>query len=149
MNTTGNTLVPFDLARLEEVIALDQRFFYRPWSTLEWVDLNWNTHDLCLWGNETQLKGFGLFTFLTGDEAAHLLKILLVPDEQGTGQATEFLLEMCNHLRKKNVSRIFLEVEKTNFRAISFYQKSGFKQLRLIRKFYSDGSDALTMDLAL
>lgn len=149
MNITGNSFVPFDFVHVEEVIRLDREYFYRPWNTGQWVDLDWNLHFLALWGTPDKLKGFGLFSIVPGDEAAHLLKLLVRPELQGSGEAKQFFDQTCGVLKDKGIGRIFLEVEKSNTRAIKFYEKAGFKLLRLIKNFYSDGGDALTMDVVL
>jgi ribosomal protein S18 acetylase RimI-like enzyme len=44
---------------------------------------------------------------------------------------------------------IYLEVELPNQRAIGFYKKLGFVSLRTIKRYYSDATDALTMQMII
>jgi len=46
-----------------------------------------------------------------------------------------------------HVNRIILDVRKSNIRAIKLYKSLGFKILKERKKFYSDGEDALLMEL--
>lgn len=55
---------------------------------------------------------------------------------RGFGQVLmDALAEIC---REKHVGRIFLEVRETNFSAISFYEKNGFKAITVRSDFYSN-----------
>jgi len=48
-------------------------------------------------------------------------------------------------MRLYNAKQAFLEVRVSNKPAISLYEKLGFKVLRVIRGYYSDGEDAYVM----
>lgn len=41
--------------------------------------------------------------------------------------------------------KVFLEVRASNFRAIKLYEKHGYLQISVRKKYYSDGEDALVM----
>jgi ribosomal-protein-alanine N-acetyltransferase len=127
-----------------QVIEIDVNHFPRPWSRQNWSTLDWSHHFL-LGHNGDDLQAFGLF-FLPGEEeAAHLLKIWVRSNLRGSGLSDKFWKDCVRFLRTKNVKSIFLEVEASNSRAIHFYQKQGFSQLRLIPGYYSDGQAALSM----
>jgi len=146
MNTTGKFALKWITP---EVIELDQRHFSRPWTNKQWEELSQNHHTLCLWNYSECLAGFALFHFLPGDETAHLLKICLAPELRGQGDASDFWGHILLLLNSKGILQIYLEVEEANHRAQNFYSKVGFKVLRTVKSYYSDGANAQMMLLIL
>ena len=47
------------------------------------------------------------------------------------------------------VHELWLEVKTDNLEAVGLYQKFGFKNEDVLKAYYSDGSDALRMNLIL
>ena len=48
-------------------------------------------------------------------------------------------------LRRRGVTRLVLMVKVTNRPARRFYEKYGFRKVRLARRYYEDGSDGILM----
>lgn len=150
MNTIGKySLESIDGNFWNKILEMDQRLFPRPWSRPLWEDLDGNHHQIMSWSKGEALLGFALFSLVPGDDIAHLLKILMQPEHRGRGETVLFWREIAFELEAKGAKSVFLEVEASNLRAIAFYQKIGFKSLRQVKAYYSDGSDALTMSLTL
>jgi ribosomal-protein-alanine N-acetyltransferase len=150
MNTTGK------LSRLNsanpsfsDIILLDQTQFPRPWSTKDWENLNWDNHQLFNWKRSDMTIAFALFGLVAADDVAHLLKICVHPSERGSGLAQVFWQECQEQLTASGAKSIYLEVEQPNLRAIGFYKKLGFVSLITIKRYYSDGADALTMQMII
>ena len=147
MNTTGkfevHSVIP------DEVIKLDQDYFPQPWIPPEWLSLNPAQNHLFTWKKENMLIGQALFQYLAGDNTAHLLKILVLPDLRGKGETQLFWGEITKYLRSLGLQSVYLEVEARNARAIAFYEKSDFKILRKNKAYYSNGDDALIMSMTL
>lgn len=143
MNITGRAIPS------EKLIQLDQDFFPHPWSLDQWSSFRPDYLRLWTLQKETDLIGFALFSYLDGDDVAHLLKILIIPSKLGGGRAQDFFQKVCCDLRSQGLKTVYLEVEANNLRAQAFYQKMGFRSLRRILNFYSSGSDAITMELTL
>ena len=150
MNTTGK------LSRLNsanpsfsDIILLDQTHFPRPWSTKDWENLNWDNHQLFNWKQGDRTIAFALFGLVAADDVAHLLKICVHPSERGSGLAQVFWQGCQEQLMAGGAKSIYLEVELPNERAIGFYKKLGFVSLRTIKRYYSDGTDALTMQMII
>ncbi|MGE3608432.1 MAG: GNAT family N-acetyltransferase [Bacteriovoracaceae bacterium] len=142
MNTTGKLVrVTKHHPFWSEVIRWDIQHFSMPWKEADWEQLDEQSH-LFVWLENDIPLGFALFHFLKGDDTAHLLKIFVLPENQGKGVAQNFWTEL---LREFPSIKIYLEVEMGNMKAIKFYQKQGFLPLRTIKGYYSNGSDALTM----
>jgi ribosomal-protein-alanine N-acetyltransferase len=146
MNTSGKLTHE---AVCEEIIHLDQRYFPTPWSHSQWKELSLETHLLFGWRVQGELIGLALFGRAPGDDVAHLFKILLLTEWRGTGTSLAFWNEILSDLRGKGLKSVYLEVEVSNKRAISFYHKAGLRVLKLARNFYSSGEDALIMSLTL
>ncbi|MFP5386311.1 MAG: GNAT family N-acetyltransferase [Bacteriovoracia bacterium] len=146
MNITGN----FQLEEASaDVLQLDQDFFPHPWTSAQWEGLNWKTHSLYTWRERSLLVAFALFGTLPGDDAAHLYKILVLPERRGDGTAHKFWNQIARSLKDSGFFSIYLEVEASNDRAIAFYQKAGFTILRRNLGYYSNGEDALMMSATL
>lgn len=132
-----------------DILGLDKDFFPQPWTDSQWQDLNLSQHLLFSFTSDSKLIGFALFSRLSGDDMAHLYKILLHPEARKHGLATSFWADIVKNLQEKGVARIYLEVEATNEKAIKFYQKVGFSLLRRVKSYYSNGTDGLMMELTL
>lgn len=146
MSITGNLS---EESISSELISLDQTFFPTPWSSKQWAELEMSTHTLFGWREAGKLTGFALLWTLEGNDAVHLLKILLLESSRGTGSSRKFWSDIQEKLRTRGFRTVYLEVEANNLRAKSFYEKAGFKVLRKIKGYYSNGDDAITMLLTL
>jgi ribosomal-protein-alanine N-acetyltransferase len=149
MSTSGKLLeLTPGKDNLKPIIDLDERHFPLPWNQDEWLAMDPRHYLLYAW-QKTDIEAFALFHRVGDDQTAHLLKISVLPELRGTGLTTRFWGELISKLKLIEVKSIYLEVEKTNFRAVKFYQKMGFLPLREIKAYYSDGTAALTMSLTL
>ena len=77
------------------------------------------------------------------DEAT-IMTFAIDKEHQNRGYG-EFLLR--ESLKKINAKRILLDVRKTNLRAINLYRKLGFRLVSERKAYYSDGENALFMEL--
>jgi ribosomal protein S18 acetylase RimI-like enzyme len=148
MNTTGK-LIQLSPKHLDfhQILDLDREQFPRPWSSKDWIDLNWNHHLLYGWCLNGQTVGFALFSLVTDDDVAHLLKICLRSDLRGQGISQQFWDFCLLKIRERGAKSIYLEVESHNHKAIGFYKKLNFETLRVVKSYYSDGTDAITMQI--
>ncbi len=132
-----------------EVMKLDATFFPNPWNEEQWRSLDLSQNILLEWRSGEKLLGFALLGAIPGDDLAHLYKILILPELQGSGEAQAFWKEIIEFLKARGLQRIYLEVEASNGRAQKFYEKAGFRVLRKNKGYYSNGEDALMMDYLL
>ncbi|RLF49810.1 MAG: ribosomal-protein-alanine N-acetyltransferase [Thermoplasmata archaeon] len=77
--------------------------------------------------------------------------LILVVKEgyRGKGIGRAILDKFITICKSIGVTTVTLEVRKSNKRAISFYQKYGFRIVRVIPKYYTDGEDGYEMMLYL
>lgn len=132
-----------------DAVDLDLRYFPKPWTRPQWEDSDWEQNSLFGWMKLERLIGFALFFHLPGDPTAHLLKILMLPEQRQRGETVLFWRELSSSLKGAGAENVYLEVEEGNAPAIAFYEKIGFVKLRELRSYYSDGSNALAMSLTL
>jgi len=81
--------------------------------------------------------------WVVGDEAT-IMTFAIDKEHQGKGLG-EFLLK--ESLKVIEAKRILLDVRKSNIRAINLYRKLGFKLVSERKSYYSDGENALFMEL--
>lgn len=77
-------------------------------------------------------------------DEAEIYEIAIKTEEQGNGYSLllmEHLFEFCD---KKKVNTIFLEVNRINSKAISLYNKFGFKEYSVRKNYYGE-NDAILM----
>ncbi len=81
---------------------------------------------------------------------AEILKIAVEPGYQGQGIGQQLLTRALQRAAHLGCSRCFLEVRPSNYRAIRFYLRNGFRAQGRRRDYYHDPrEDALIMYLDL
>jgi [ribosomal protein S18]-alanine N-acetyltransferase len=76
---------------------------------------------------------------------AELISVAVDPAKRGTGAAKALMDSTLRRLRPRGVTRLVLMVKVTNARARAFYEKYGFKKIRIVRAYYEDGRDGWSM----
>ena len=95
--------------------------------------------------NKKNILGYAFFSVIGTD--SHLLNITVSKNYQGRGYGKKILEKVLFQSKVLGATIVFLEVRVSNYRAIDFYEKFGFKR-DAIRYNYYDGSpkeDALLM----
>lgn len=95
-----------------------------------------------------EVAGFVL-AWVAYDEA-FILKIAVRPDCRRRGVAATLMDALGAEARRRGAASIWLEVRSRNRPAREFYQRRGFVEMGVRKKYYSDtGDDAVTMALNL
>ena len=76
---------------------------------------------------------------------AELISVAVDPAARGTGAAKTLMDSTLRRLRRRQVTRLSLIVKVTNERARAFYEKYGFKKIRIVRRYYEDDQDGWLM----
>ncbi|MEM9244482.1 MAG: ribosomal protein S18-alanine N-acetyltransferase [Cyanobacteria bacterium P01_F01_bin.153] len=87
-----------------------------------------------------QLIGLGCTWFIVDE--AHITAIAVDPQYQRQGLGQLLLLALLQTSHRQGMKRATLEVNCNNFRAIALYEKFGFKQVGIRKKYYSNGDSA-------
>jgi ribosomal-protein-alanine N-acetyltransferase len=96
-----------------------------------------------VYGAEIEKCLVGIISFSVTIDTADLEDVFVLPSFRRKKIADDLFNAMEENLSALNVQKLFLEVRKSNFPAISFYQKKGMKKISERKKYYSDGEDAI------
>jgi len=86
----------------------------------------------------------GYIAFDTVLENMDIQSIVIAKDYQHKGHGTTLLNFAFDYAIENNITNIFLEVRKSNEKAINLYEKLGFEFVNVRKRYYSDNfEDAL------
>ena len=133
---------------VERVMQLDKACFPDPWTRDMWRGelSRADAHGLVI-EQDGQIVGFALTTVLFED--AELPKIAVQPTCRGLGFGKTLLCALEKTAKDCGAERMFLEVRAGNAPARNLYEGNGYEILRVRKKYYPDGEDALEMQKRL
>jgi ribosomal-protein-alanine N-acetyltransferase len=83
-------------------------------------------------------------------DEGHILNLAVHPDLRRRGIATALVEKVINELRMNGCRFLFLEVRVSNFVAIEFYERFGFRPVGYRKNYYTQPTeDAVLMKLDL
>lgn len=111
----------------------------------------WDRDTLAIWLNSPSSRawlarlgsegvGYGLLLLL-GQEA-ELLRLAVLPEHQGQGIGGAILRSIVAWADATGIERLFLEVRRSNQRALVLYQRYGFFVSGVRPRYYENGEDA-------
>src|SRR3982751_5536049 len=126
-------LEPLTRERIDAVCAVENSAYTHPWTPANFSDsLEAGYHCQLLLGGETLL---GYFVAMKGVDEVHLLNITVAPAFQRQGWAPMLLEALAGWSRGQNAQWLWLEVRASNARALSIYERNGFRRVGM-RKGY-------------
>ena len=117
---------------LKRIVELEKDLFLSPWNEEDFI------HEL----KENPMAGY--YIIEKENQIIGYIGLWFLGD-QGQGcasQLMEYALEKSEELHYQNVN---LEVRVSNVKAIALYQKFGFKNVAVRKRYYSNGEDAYLM----
>lgn len=94
---------------------------------------------------ENEIVGFvGILLII---DQVNIMNIVVKKDKRNFGIGSLLLEEIIRYSKIHNATSITLEVNEKNIPAIKLYEKYGFKQVGLRRKYYNNEDNAILMDL--
>ncbi len=106
------------------------------------IPINWDVLNFKLDAKENSLSFDDSFVFLDKDTPVGFIVIGIrkkmgridamgvVKEKRGTGLAQKILQYAINRLEWKGIEQVILEVASNDMRAVRFYEKNGFRQIR-------------------
>jgi ribosomal-protein-alanine N-acetyltransferase len=136
---------------LEGVVAIEKQWNPTPWSKDGFAaELDKSvSHFLVLTDDETDEVVVGYVVFHVVDDYSQVLSVAVKPEFRKVGFGAKLIREAINESVRAGVSRMGLEVRKSNAAAFGLYQEIGFHVVRIVQSFYSDGEDAYSMEIAI
>lgn len=142
---------PMDVRDLDAVLAVEARAYSHPWSRGNFVDaLAAGYIADVLDGRDSGIVGY--FVAMPGVEELHLLNLTIAPAWQRQGHGRALLDAVEQHAVARRHALLWLEVRRSNERALAVYLRRGFAEVGVRRGYYPSGArreDAVVMRLAL
>jgi [ribosomal protein S18]-alanine N-acetyltransferase len=134
---------------LPEVMAIETVSFPTPF-TLNLFRMEMNLNVAHLYVAKIDGKVVGYVDYWRVGPEVHLITIAVHPDFRKHGIASRFLEFMLEDARKNGVESVSLDVRPSNAPGLKLYNKYGFRQAGIRRKYYQDNDeDALVLSLSL
>ncbi|ABO51390.1 [SSU ribosomal protein S18P]-alanine acetyltransferase [Desulforamulus reducens MI-1] len=139
-------LAEMTVEHIPGVLQIEQVSFPTPWSqqsfTYEITQNNFAVYLVAI-QQEKVIAYAGMWLVL---DEAHITNIAVHPDYRGKKIGKALLLEMMRQAVLRGAMRMTLEVRPSNYTARQLYEKVGFKEKGLRKKYYTDtNEDAIIM----
>lgn len=131
---------------IQQVVNIEKLCFAIPW-TYNAFNQELRENKLAVYfvaENDDQIVGFGGAWHVVDE--FHITNIAVNPSCRGLGIGRDIVEELIKDAYEKNISRITLEVRKSNLIAQGLYKDLGFKLGGIRKEYYDDNrEDALIM----
>ena len=94
-------------------------------------------------------KIIGTLKYSTIYDRIEIDNIFVEENYRRKGIGNKLLIELINLAKNRNKNEIILEVNDKNEAAIKLYEKNGFKNIGIRKKYYNNTHDANIMSLSL
>lgn len=129
---------------LNDLLILDALALHSNWHLSDYHSELLNADTLGL-GLELEGKLCGFILFRQSFLDAELMQIMIHPNEQGKEYGKGLMDYAEKILKERGVEDLHLEVRDDNLKAIKFYSKFGFIDMRLRKNYYGLGRHARVM----
>lgn len=140
------TAYPADLPALAAIERLQPR-------CAQWGKTGWETEltdrAACVFCAEENGRVLGFVSLRLAVDIGEILNVGVDPSVLRRGIAEQLVDLALSWAREHGGKQITLEVAATNLPAVRLYQKFGFVQVGVRKKFYANNEDALIMGRAL
>lgn len=138
-------------ADIEEVMQLEKALFEKEaWSKKTMLSEFSAPHSHYLGLFDSALIGYAGLRLLPADYSADITTIGVDPQHQGLGLGRTLVDALVSHAKSQGAEKIFLEVKKSNDKAIGLYKRFGFEQIDIRKNYYQpSGEDAIVMQLEI
>jgi len=139
-------ILPLTMARVDEVLEIERLSFTDPWSREMFrseLEVGGGTYARMALRGGT-LAGY-LLAVLIEDEA-HLGNLAVHPSERRSGVGQKLLDDLLDTARANGITRITLEVRRSNENARKFYFRNEFIDVAMRKNYYRNPhEDAIVM----
>ena len=133
---------------LENVLEIEAMAYKNPyWSQNMIFEVLANKTDKRLWIYEVDNDVVGFIIDMRHKGEISLLNIAIHKCWQGMGHGLKMLKKYIKNLPGK--CSIYLEVNKNNIKALNMYAKLNFERVSIRKSYYTDGGDAINMQLVI
>ncbi len=157
MGISGNDLVGAGVsfrireaepADLKEIYSIEKRSFSDPWTPSQILfEIVYRYSKGFVIEIEGRVVAF-IFAMIVSDEA-HIGDFAVDPDFRRRGLGEKLLRYFLDFAKERGVKRVVLEVRKSNLPARGLYEKCGFREVGVRKRYYKNGEDAIVMERVL
>jgi len=131
---------------LKNVLNIEVMAYEKPyWNQNMLLEVLANKTDKRLWVYEVDNDVVGFIIDMRHKDEISILNIAIHKCLQGMGHGLKMLKKYIKSLQGKY--SIYLEVNKNNIKALNMYTKLNFERLSIRKSYYTDGGDAINMQL--
>ena len=134
---------------MPEVLQTEQESFEFSWTEEDFLRCLRQRNCIGMVAEQGE-KVVGFMIYELHKNKLHILNFAVHPGCRRFGVGAQMVAKLISKLSSHRRTRITLEVRETNLGAQLFFQKQGFKALRVLRAFYEDsGEDAYLLQYRL
>lgn len=139
------TLRPMSTTDVEQVLAIEQACFSRPWTREHFLaELTSNYATPVVAEHEGRITGYICLSVVLDE--AEVLDLAVDPAAQRSGTGSALMRWACREALHQGATVLRLEVRATSQPAIALYERFGFVRSGLRKAYYEQGIDALVME---
>jgi ribosomal-protein-alanine N-acetyltransferase len=130
---------------MPEVLHTEQESFEYSWTEEDFLRCLRQRNCIGMVAEQGE-KVVGFMIYELHKSKLHILNFAVHPAHRRAGIGSQMVAKLISKLSSHRRTRITLEVRETNLAAQLFFQKQGFKAVRVLRSYYEDtGEDAFLM----
>ncbi len=130
---------------MPEVLQTEQESFEYAWTEEDFLRCLRQRNCIGMVAEQGE-KVVGFMIYELHKAKLHILNFAVSPAQRRIGIGAQMVAKLISKLSSHRRTRITLEVRETNLAAQLFFQKQGFKAVRVLRSYYEDtGEDAFLM----
>ena len=130
---------------MPEVLQTEQESFEYAWTEEDFLRCLRQRNCIGMVAEQGE-KVVGFMIYELHKSKLHILNFAVHPAHRRAGIGSQMVAKLISKLSSHRRTRITLEVRETNLAAQLFFQKQGFKAVRVLRSYYEDtGEDAFLM----
>ena len=134
---------------MPEVLQTEQESFEYAWTEEDFLRCLRQRNCIGMVAEQGE-KVVGFMIYELHKNKLHILNFAVHPGCRRFGVGAQMVAKLISKLSSHRRTRITLEVRETNLGAQLFFQKQGFRALRVLRAFYEDsGEDAYLLQYRL
>ena len=144
-------LVAMKVKHLDAVMPIEAAAYEFPWSRGNFVDSLGSGYPACVL-HDASAQVLGYFVAMVGVDEWHLLNITVAAAHQGDGHGRFLLDHLVTLCHQQGAAMLWLEVRRSNARAMAMYRRYGFSEIGVRRGYYpaeQGREDAVVMRLSL
>jgi ribosomal-protein-alanine N-acetyltransferase len=134
---------------MPEVLQTEQESFEFAWTEEDFLRCLRQRNCIGMVAEQGE-KVVGFMIYELHKAKLHILNFAVNPGQRRLGIGSQMVAKLISKLSSHRRTRITLEVRETNLPAQLFFQKQGFKAVRVLRNYYEDtGEDAFLMQYTI